>query len=281
MNYTDYKTPTRLDEARALLKELGPAGVPVSGSTLHVFLRDTEPKVAVDITRLGLDGIQAEDGQFVVGATTHISDLQTYHAKGWVLDRVADCFVSQLVRNMATLGGSIVRVFPWADFPVALQALNASMVITGDTERVMDSDSFFATQPFRHLQPGDLLTSIRVPALGAGQGFGWHKERRTSTDFSRFTAGACLTLEDNKISKVRIAVGAGVPKPCRVPAIEDALIGARPGPKKFEEAVQAGLDTISWKGPMGVSNEFVRHLASVLIVDVLNQAHEEAKGVAS
>lgn len=278
MNYIDFKSPTRLDEARAILKELGDTASPVAGSTLHVFLRDESPKVAVDILRLGLNGIRLVDGVYHVGATTTVTDMLEHEQQGWVLDRVATAFVTQPIRNMATMGGSIVRVFPWSDLPIALLAMKAQMVITGDEERVMDADAFFASQPFHHFQPGDLLTSVRVPALAAGEGFGYFKERRTTTDYSRCTIAAWLALESGKIAEARIAVGAAVPIPCRMKAAEQALIGARPGPAAFEQAVEAGLDTLRWKGLHGISDAYAKHLASILIVDALKQAHSEAKG---
>ncbi len=278
MNYTDFKTPTRLDEARALLKELGDAAVPVAGSTLHVFLRDETPRIAVDITRLGLDGIRREEGNFEIGATTRVAELLEFRDDGWVLDRVADAFVSQTVRNAATVGGSIVRTFPWSDFPVALLVLNASMIITGDSDRVVDADTYFASQPFHHFQPGDLLTAIRVPPLVAGEGFGYHKERRTGSDFSRLTLAARLDVREGRVGGLRIAAGSGVPLPTRLTAVEKALVGARPGPKKFAEAAEAGLEEVRWRGSAGLSDDYIRHLASVRIVDVLTQAYEEAKG---
>lgn len=278
MNYIDFKSPTRLDEARTLLKELGGTASPVAGSTLHVFLRDESPKVAVDILRLGLNEIRLVNGVYHIGATITVTDMLEHRQRGWVLDRVAAEFVTQPIRNMATLGGSIVRVFPWSDWPIAMLALNAEMVITGDEERVLNADTFFESQPFHHFHPGDLLTSVRVRALTEGQGFAYHKERRTTTDFSRCTVAAWIALDAGKIADVRIAIGAAVPIPCRMRAAEDALRGVKPGRDAFEKAVQTGIDTLRWKGLHGITDAYARHLASVLTVDVLNQAHQEAKG---
>lgn len=278
MNYIDFKIPDSLSQARSWLKELGGQGMPVSGSTLHVFLRDAAPKVAVDISRIGLDGIRAESGQFRIGATATVADLETFAATGWVLDRVAREFVTQPIRNVATIGGSIVRVFPWSDWPVPLLALDAQLEIAGDEVRVMTSTDFFATQPFHHLQPGDLLSALTVPVLASGQGFGYFKERRTTTDFSRCTVAVWLSLAGAQIADVRIAVGAAVPMPCRMPEVEAALRGAKAGTAAFEQAVASGLDTARWKGLHGISDEYARHLASVRIVDALNAAHAEARG---
>ncbi len=278
MNYIDFTIPQTLTEARDALKALGPEGMPVAGSTLHVFLRDEAPKVAVDLRQLGLNRIDAEADGFVVGATATVTDMDEYAAPGWVLDRVACEFVTQPIRNMATIGGSIVRVFPWSDWPVPLLALDAQLVITGDDERTMGSSEFFAVQPFHHLHPGDLLTAVQVPALRTGEGFGYFKERRTSTDFSRCTVAVWLQLAQHKIAAVRVAIGAATPMPRRMPAIESALTGARPGPDAFTQAVQAGLDEARWKGLHGISDDYARHLASVRIVDALTAAWTEAKG---
>lgn len=278
MNYVDFKTPASVAEARALMKELGPQASPVAGSTLHVFLRDESPKVAVDISRLGLNSIETVADGFRIGATSTVSDLQDFHAPGWVLDRVAREFVTQPIRNVATLGGSIIRVFPWSDLPIPLLALDAVMEIEGDDIRRIEAGDFFKSQPFHHLQSGDLLTAIHVPALAAEQGFGYHKERRTSTDFSRCSVAVWMKLADGQVEDVRIAVGAAVPMPLRMKAMEQALQGKKPSQKNFENAVQAGLDEGHWKGLHGISNEYARHLASVIIVDMLHAAADEAKG---
>lgn len=278
MNYTDFRRPRSLSEARAWLQELGDEGQPVAGSTLHVFLRDEKPKVAVDLSALGLDTITAAEGAFDIGATTTVTDLYEYRQTGWVLDRMAAAFVTQPIRNMATIGGSIVRVFPWSDIPVALLALDAEMVIAGDTEKRMAATDFFATQPFHHLAPGDLLTRIRVPALRAGEGFGYHKERRTTTDFSRCTVAVGLRCTaQGTVDAVRIALGAAVPLARRLPAMETALTGKRPTEKNLRAAVDAGLDEPRWRGLHGISDEYARHLASIHIVDALQAAASEAQ----
>ncbi len=120
MKLVDFRQPARADEARAALKELGDSAAPIAGGTSMVFLPGNEEKVAVDLMRLGLDGIRRENGAFRVGATTRLAVLQKHHEAGWVLDRVAVHLASQQIRNMSTIGGNIARVFPWSDFAVAL-----------------------------------------------------------------------------------------------------------------------------------------------------------------
>lgn len=269
--FRDFVTPTSVDEARSELKRLGADGVPLAGATSLLFLRHKEPKVAVDLSRVGLAGIRDEGGAFAIGAMTSVDALRRYRAPGWVLDRVASCFVTQQVRNLSTLGGNIVRVFAWADFPVALLAMGATMTVQGDVPREYAADEFFKGQPVRLLQPGDLLTSIRVPALRPGQGVGFHKQVRVSADFSQATAATWIEIREKKIVSARVALGAAIPLPGRLNEVEAALIGRRSDASTIRAAVEA-LGPRTWRSVAGFSPDYIQHVAHVAVVDALAQA---------
>ncbi len=278
MKITQYHRPATLAEARRILLELGPSGLPLAGATSHAFMKGDDEKVAVDLGWLGYDRIERGADGFVIGANTRIADLQAYHAEGWVLDRPALRFVSQPLRNMTTLGGNIARVFPWNDFPVVLLALGAEMVIAAETETVHHADTYFKGQPARIYQPGDLLTEIRVPAITKGTGFGYHKETVINMDFSLLTLAAVITLEKRTIRTVRIAAGAGVPMPTRLTALENALTGQTIATETIEDAVKAHVDAVKWKGGDGFSDAYIRQLALVHLTGTLLDAWQNAKG---
>lgn len=278
MKLNAYHRPTTLFEAQKLLKELGPSGIPLAGATSHSFLKNDEVKAAVDLAWLGYDRIEETDRGFVIGANTRISDIQEFHARGWVLDRVALRFVNQQIRNMTTLGGNIVRVFPWADFPVVLLALGAEMIIAGDTSRSHPADMYFKGQPARLFTPGDLLIEVRVPLLEAGCGFGYHKETVVQSDFSILTIAAWLRLDKRTIADVRVAAGAGIPMPARLTELESTLRGKAVSRETIISSVDGTLDAVRWKGGDGIKDDYVRQLAATHLVDVLEAAVAEAKG---
>ena len=279
MKLVDFKIPTRLDEARGILKQLGSTALPLAGSTSLVFAAGKDDRVAVDITRIGLHGIRKESGTFRIGATATIAALQKHHEDGWVLDRVAKHLASQQIRNMSTLGGNIVRVFPWADFPVALLALNAEMVIAGDGgDRIVVADEFFAGQPTRLLKPGELLAAVKLKAVQLGCGFGYRKETRAHMGFSVMTAAAALEADGKKIKSARVAVGAGVPFPARLKAVEEALVGKPASESLFREAAAKGAEGLKVKSAAGNTDEYTLHLAPVVIADALAEAWKMAAG---
>jgi CO/xanthine dehydrogenase FAD-binding subunit len=278
MKIITYHRPTTLDEARKILKELGPSGVPLAGATSHAFMKGDDEKSAVDLAWLGYDAIAPTTTGFAIGANTRIADLQFHHAAGWVLDRVAANFVSQPMRNMTTLGGNVARVFPWNDFPVALLALDAELVIRGDTETIHPALTYFKGQPARLFQPGDLLTEIRVPAVLPGTGFFYHKETVVNMDFSLMTIAVWLRLEKKSVADIRIAVGAGVPLPCRLIALEDALRDQVLTEELLQPRIAAQVDAVKWKGGDGFSDAYIRQLAMVHLGDTITQAWKMAKG---
>jgi carbon-monoxide dehydrogenase medium subunit len=278
MRIADFRKPAHLEEACAALAELGPKGFALAGATSLAFISGGEEKIAVDITRAGLSGIRRQNGCFQIGSLTRISDLQHHHEQGWALDRVALQLASQQIRNMSTLGGNIARVFPWADFPVALLALNAQVVIgNASQDRVLPADSFFDGQPLRLIKPGELVKRVDVPALPAGAGFGYKKTRLVATGFSIVTAAAYLRLENDRVAELRVAIGAGIPFPARIPQVEAALAGKTLTEKSAREAAAQGLAGLKFKEADGLSAEYVGHLAGVSVGDVLIEAWSQAK----
>ena len=280
MKIADFAMPATADEARRLLKELGPRGLPVAGGTSLLFLRGDQPVTAVDLSRCGLSGIAARDGHFEIGATTPISDLQDYRADGWVLHRVADRFVSQQIRHQSTLGGNVARVFPWSDFAVALAALDATFFIEGDAVRRIGAEEYFKGQPARLYQPGELLTRIEVPVVAPGAGFGYHKQTRTTADFSLATAAAWLEVGGGKVRAARVALGAAVPMPGRLRELEGALVDRPARASALRETVAAALAGLRSATAAGMSREYTAHLAVVVVGDVLEQAVRAAGGEA-
>lgn len=272
MKLADFRIPRRLDEAQAILRELGAGGFPLAGATSLGFMPGKDPKTAVDILRLGLGGIRRENGLFLIGATTRVAEIQKHHEPGWVLDGVAVRLATQPIRNMSTLGGNIARVFPWADFPVALLALGAQVVVTGDTARAVPADEFFASQPAARLQHGELVTEIRLRPLGAGEGFGYRKEVLTAADFSRATAAVWIRAEGSSIAEARVALGAAVAFPARLPDVEAALRGRRLAEKPETLVPGAALEQLKIRAAQGESADYAAQQALVALRDAVAEA---------
>jgi carbon-monoxide dehydrogenase medium subunit len=277
MRIRDFIRPASLQEAREALKSLGNEGMVLAGGTALHFMQDETPVTAVDISRLGLSYIREEEGGYRIGATTRIADIQRHRAPRWALHEICRRMATHQIRNISTIGGNIARVFPWADLPVVLLAMGAEMAVDDGAESTVGADEFFAEQPAKRFAGGALLTSVKVPALGAGTGFGSVKVVRTAAAFSMATLAAKLVLDGEGIVSARVAAGSAVPFPRRLPEVEAALVGKEATEAVFAEAAAVAEGAAPWRGKEGMSAEYSKHLAGVALRDALERAARFAR----
>lgn len=272
MKLCEFIRPASLPAARDNLRELGRKGMILAGGTALHFMQDHTPVVAVDITRLGLSFIRHEGAYYNIGATTPLADIQRYRAPRWAMHEICRRISTHQIRNISTIGGNVCRVFPWADLPVVLLAMDARMVVYSGQEEEFSADEYFQTQPAKRFLDGNILSSVKVPALQAHHGFGSIKVVRTEASFAMVTIAARLELDGPNIKSARVAAGSAIPFPRRLPSVEAALVGREAAAAVFKEAAaQAGRDA-PWRGREGMSPDYSRHLAEVSIMDALERA---------
>jgi len=78
----------------------------------------------------------------------------------------------------------------------------------------------------RVLQPGDLLTAIRISSTWAGAQFYFEKIRdRNVWDFPLMNVASAMVTSGDNIDRIRIAVNGAAARPLRLKAVEDAVRG--------------------------------------------------------
>ena len=119
-----------------------------------------------------------------------------------------------------------------SDTAPALIALDAKfMMRTAKGERVVNAEDYFIGPDIditrlHILQPGDLLTSIRIPAMWAGTRFYFEKIRdRQVWDFPLMNVASAMTLSGDRIDRIRIAVNGAAARPLRLASVEQAVTG--------------------------------------------------------
>ena len=162
-----------------------------------------------------------------------------YYRSGWSCYRAGGniCYAdtpTAINREHAILEPDrCVAVSP-SDTAPALIALDAEFVIrSASGERVVKAEDYFLgpqidIMHMTVLQPGDLLTTIRIPATMAGAQFYWEKVRdRNVWDFPLVNVASAMKLSGTTIQSVRLAVGAVAARPLRLTAVE-ALVAGKP-----------------------------------------------------
>src|ERR1700691_6234864 len=139
-----------------------------------------------------------------------------------------------------------------SDSAPALIALDAKFVIrTPKGERIVDAEDYFIGPEIditrlHILQPGDLLTSIRIPSAWAGAQFYFEKVRdRNVWDFPLLNVASAMVVSGGQIERIRIAVNGAAARPLRLKSVENA-VGSKPpnaatGEMAGKMAVQGAL----------------------------------------
>ena len=172
-----------------------------------------------------------------------------YYRRGWDCYRAGGntCYAdtpTAINREHAILQADrCVAVSP-SDTAPALIALDAQMVIRRQGgERVVEAADYFlgpGTDITRMtvLQPGEILSAIRIPATWAGARFYFEKARdRQVWDFPLVNVASALKMNGSAIGETRIVVGAVAARPLRLVAVEQAIAGR---PLTEETAILAG-----------------------------------------
>jgi xanthine dehydrogenase YagS FAD-binding subunit len=160
-----------------------------------------------------------------------------YYRAGWSCYRAGGniCYAdtpSAINREHAILGADrCVAVNP-SDTAPALVALDAQFVVrNGESERVVPAEEFFIgpgidITRLTVLQPGDLLTAIRLPATWAGKGHYFEKVRdRMVWDFALVNIAAAINASGSSISDARMVVNGVSATPYRLTAVESFIRG--------------------------------------------------------
>jgi xanthine dehydrogenase YagS FAD-binding subunit len=160
-----------------------------------------------------------------------------YYRGGWPCYRAGGntCYAGtsqSMNREHAVLGARRCVAVNASDTAPALIALDAKLVIwNGRGERVVDAEDYFigpATDITRMtvLEPGDLLTAVRIPGSWAGLRFYFEKVRdRQSWDFALVNVATALNVNGDRIEEARIVVNGVAPFPVRLHEVETALRG--------------------------------------------------------
>jgi xanthine dehydrogenase YagS FAD-binding subunit len=177
-----------------------------------------------------------------------------YYRGGWKCYRAGGnvCFAdtpTAINREHAILGADrCVAVNP-SDTAPALIALEAQFVIRNKKgERVVNAEDYFVgpgidITRMNQLQPGDLLTAIRIPSTWAGAKFYFEKVRdRQVWDFPLLNVASAMVVTGGNIDRIRIAVNAAAARPLRLTAVEDAVKGKPANPATGEMAGKIAIE---------------------------------------
>lgn len=242
----EYAEPASLDEALALTARYPDSARVIAGGTDLVVLmmkRKIAPPRLVNISKIReLNFIRHDDeAGLSFGAATTLRSIErsaVVRERYPILFDAVRVIGSIQIRNMATVGGNLCNASPAADTAPPLLALDASVVAAHQGgQREVPLDGFFLGPGKTALQPGELLTEVRVRAA-PGARMAFTKLGRTPTDISKVSAGVLLESQRRTCLKARIALGAVGPTPIRAKKAEALLEGKEIDARLIDQAAE-------------------------------------------
>ncbi len=283
----EYKVPSTLDEALALLHEYGDQAKLLAGGQSLVpamNFRVVQPGVLIDLNRVpDIDYIRPENQDTLrIGAMTRERQLEfdPLIAK-WspLLAEAMPHVAHPQIRNRGTLGGSLAHADPAAELPVIMLALGARFkVCNASNERWVDAQNFFQGMFTTDLSPDEMLVEIELPAMQPRTGWSFMEVAPRAGDYALMGVAVLVTLDDRgKCKRARLVYLNAGDGPLEAKEAARLLEGEKPENRLIESAAAlAAQKEINPFGNIHASTDYQRHLASVLTRRALIQALQRA-----
>lgn len=240
----DYLEPKSIPEASALLTQYPEARVIAGGTAVVSAISNklAAPSALVSLARIpNLDFIR-NDGAMHLGALATIRTAERHPAVRAFCPALAQAYGvvgSVRVRNQATVGGNLAEADYASDPPTMLLALDARVQAEGaNGAREIPLNALFQGILLTSLEPTEILTEIIVEALPSSARAAYTRFTSRSAE-SRPSANAAVVVDfddTGRVKDLRIAVGAAVAAPQRIPKVENTAKGA-----KLSDALAAGI----------------------------------------
>lgn len=269
-NTVDYYRASSVSDALSVLKANPDAKILAGGHSLipAMKLRLNSPSMVIDIANLSdLNYIKEEGGNICIGAmTTHgqIAHSSLLADKLPLFTETADVIGDVQVRNMGTIGGSIAHADPSADWPAALLAANASIVVTnGDETRTIPATDFFVGFFSTALEEGEIITEIQVPVPASGTKMTYQKFMQPASRFAIVGCAAMAKVENGVISDITVAFTGVSDGPFRDGNVEAAISGKAATAENIASAAAQAASDVSLNADHYADEDYRQHLARV------------------
>jgi carbon-monoxide dehydrogenase medium subunit len=279
-----YYRPATVADAVKLLSTLGDEARPLAGGHSLVpmmKLRLATPEHLVDLHGIdGLKGIRRDGNRILIGAMTTQHDLLASDeiAKSLpILHETALLIADPQVRYMGTIGGNVANGDPGNDMPALMLTLAASYRLEGPNgAREVAATDFYQGAYFTALEPGEILTSVSIPAPAAGHGYAYEKLKRKVGDYATAAAAVVLTMAGGKVASCAIGLTNLHETPLLATDAANAVIGTSLDDATLKKAAAAAMAIMSPAADARGPIEYRKHVGGIMVTRALTRAASRA-----
>ena len=279
-----YYRPATVADAVKLLSTLGDEARALAGGHSLVpmmKLRLATPEHLVDLHGIdGLKGIRRDGDRLVIGAMTTQHELLASAdiAKSLpILQETALLIADPQVRYRGTIGGNVANGDPGNDMPALMLTLGASYRLEGPSgARDIAASDFYQGAYFTALEPGEILTSVSIPAPAAGHGYAYEKLKRKVGDYATAAAAVVLTMAGGKVASCAIGLTNLHETPLLAVDAAKAVIGTSLDAATLKKAAAAAEAIMSPAADARGPVEYRKHVGGIMVTRALTRAASRA-----
>ncbi len=255
MKIQNFHKASSLADAYERLERSSDAAIIGGGAWMKFSSRTLEE--AIDLSGLGLDAIDERDGVVAIGSMTPLRDIETSDVLKRIFNGILPHAAAQIVgvglRNIATIGGSVVGKYGFSDLLGPLLCMDARL------EFFKEGEVSLAEFLERKGRTDDILVSVNIPSK-AGCGY-FKKVRKTALDFA--VLNITITKTDGQ---TRIALGS---RPARAVLAMDAMAvlngSVDNDETTIEKAAEKAAEAVRFGDNHRASEAYRKHLAYVYV----------------
>ena len=287
MHAFQYEAPSTLQQALGILTAHGDKARPfVGGTDIIIQMRAgvRRPDYLVDVKQireLRELSYDAKAGQRLGAAVSCIEFFENPAMRQIYpgLCEAAHLIGSLQIQNRASIGGNLCNGSPAADTTPALIALGArARLASSKGEREVAVEKV-CTGPGRTLiEPGELLVQILIPPPAAHSADAYLRFiPRNEMDIAVVGVGTALTLDGERVTAAKIALGAVGPTQIVATRAAESLIGKRLDEGALAAAARLASEAATPIDDMRGTTEFRMHVTGVLTRRTITIAADRAR----
>jgi len=265
----DYKRAKSVEEVLADLSE--DSKILAGGHSLipAMKLRLNQTALLIDITKIdSLKQISFSQGILRIGAAATHHQISKNHdvlTHAPLLAEVAGLIGDVQVRNAGTIGGSLAHADPAADWPAALLAADATVLVKSQSEeRSISISDFFTGIYSTDLEDNEIILEVQVPSM-QGKKVSYQKFAQPASRFALVGCAVSGNVTGGIVSDLRVAF-TGLSD---VPFLDQNVEEQMEGKELNHDSIAAGVEhmdqSVYVMEDHYADESYRRHLAGVML----------------
>lgn len=254
--------PENLDECLKLLNDFKENGDIVGGGVDIVWRERKELEYLIFLDKLNLNYIKSDDEKILIGAATTLDELEKIDILNGSFRKAIKSVATPILRNVMTVGGTIVRGYSWSDILTIFITLEVKVKIYDGDENVFSIDDFLKYK--KNSKKKFILTEILLPNYKNFYHFSYIRFTRTASDIPLLNEGILLKLNGKKVEKANIILGGRPGFPVHLNKVEENLLNKELNIDLINYLKEVASNTSEVLDDMRLSMDYRKNLSGVL-----------------